>query len=73
MLALEQNGYKHYSGNNILNENVKDNGFKYISITSFNNTKSKKTETEWMAFIVFEIHWMCFIMYSSPAVKAALS
>ena len=33
MLALEQNGYKHYSGNNILNENVKDNGFKYISIT----------------------------------------
>ena len=33
MLALEQNGYKHYSGNNILNENVKNNGFKYISIT----------------------------------------
>ena len=22
MLALEQNGYKHYSGNNILNENA---------------------------------------------------
>ena len=33
MLALEQNGYKHYSGNNILNDNVKDNGMKYISIT----------------------------------------
>ena len=33
MLALEQNGYKHYSGNNILNDNVKDNGLKYISIT----------------------------------------
>ena len=33
MLALEQNGYKNYSNNNILNENVKDNGMKYIAIT----------------------------------------
>ena len=33
MLALEQNGYKNYSNNNILNENIKDNGMKYIAIT----------------------------------------
>jgi len=47
MLALEQNGYSNYSGNDILDEQVVKNNFKYISITadkdiSTNNDKEIK-------------------------------